>query len=269
MINIFFGSSGRLGSLLLDSNLINGSLYLYKKTEWSINHTTKINEKELFEVARGREFRFIDLSIDYSSIENLLKHEMQKRELLMSLSESAILQSYIGISSGAAQFPLHIIKNEYYRKYAENKKSNVDFLKLLKIPVFYPQLFTLIGLKTFSIKSLGWVSVSEQARKGGTLIISDPYENRTWASESTVLFYMSEFLRLKTKSYYSGILDNEFCLKDIVDITCRYHDVKCEIRQEKKEKWLPVAYTNQFSTDIKGNEKLEDLLIKIFKEVDN
>jgi hypothetical protein len=264
MINtIFFGQSGRIGKLIINSNLLNGNLFFAKRDGQFISENRLIDQNELIKISENNQVQFVDLSIDYSSSENMIAHENLKNLFFKKLIDKSPLISYIGISSGAAQFPLYEIQDSFYREYARFKNENLVYLESLNIPIFYPQIFTLIGQCSFGKKDIGWVNVIEQARRNFVVNISDPLELRTWVSEKTLIKYLANFFIHPDKKIVSTIKDGEFCLADLVNIVENFYKIKCQIKIDKKEKWLPYAYVDQCKTSLLGNEKLEEVIKEI------
>jgi hypothetical protein len=265
MINtIYYGASGRIGGLL-EENQIKGRVFFAKRGGWFQENGLLIQQEQLLRDIYGHGVRLIDFSIDYSNSSNMLLHEQQKKDFFEILLEVTKVQCFVGISSGAAQFPLHIIKNEFYKKYSQFKSEHSKFLDSLNIPVFYPQLFTLIGKRSFSYKTTGWVNVIEQAKNGGIVEISDPYELRSWVSEVTLQRYILNFLNNPSGKFFSAIVDGNFCLYELVEIINRLSGNQSQIRINKKSKWLPIAYINQLAPVLSGNLAFEKVISDILK----
>lgn len=263
MINtIYYGASGRIGGLLEESQ-IKGRIFFAKRGGWFQENGLLIEQEQLLRDIYGHAVRLLDFSIDYSSSSNMLLHEQQKKDFFEKLLEVAQVQCFVGMSSGAAQFPLHIIENEFYKKYSQFKSEHSKFLDSLNIPVFYPQIFTLIGKRSFSYKTTGWVNVIEQAKNGGIVEISDPYELRSWVSEATLQRYILNFLNNPSENFFSAIVDGNFCLYELVAIVNRLTGNQSEIRINKKNKWLPVAYINQCSSILSGDLVLENVISEV------
>jgi hypothetical protein len=263
MNTIFYGSSGRVGGLINLSNLDGKIFYAKRDGQFQINNLF-IDKDSLIRELTGQRIKFIDLSIDYSGLENMVEHENQKKILFEELLNVSLFDSYIGMSSGAAQFLPSIIEGEFFKKYSILKKSQECFLNSLDIPVFFPQLFTLIGKRSFEFKTTGWVNIVEQAKVSRTIEISDPYELRSWVSEATLTGYLDKFLKSPGGKLMGAVVDGNFCLAQLVDIvdSFYFHQSKIVIKKGLK-KWLPVAYINQFSGAHYGSNSLENVLSEI------
>jgi hypothetical protein len=263
---IFFGASGRIGSLLMGSDELSGLIYYAKRENKFQIGSDVIDEDDLLARVHNQPVQFIDFSVDYKSADCFKSHEAFKKKLLIKLLRGSSLEFYMGMSSGAAQFPIDIIEDDFYKLYATSKTEHKKFLSEIERPIFFPQLFTLIGKESFRFKTTGWVDVVEKIVSKSDLVISDPYELRSWVSERTLQESMVEFLRNPKSNFFGSILDGNFSLSELVDIVSHLYGFKTQYRISKRAKWLPIAYVNQYRTEHNGSRLLDQVIADLLNK---
>jgi len=253
---LFYGATGRMGSLLhhwlpRDSKIIYGDrigIYLdpAKKDYQGFEKILKTKSPIIF----------VDLSLDYSSVDAMINHELIKTMNIGALKKSGQLFAYVGASSGASQFPDSAILSQFYMHYANLKRQRKLFLKSLEIPFFYPDIFTLIGQSSYGQKTVGWVDVMDTCISSDEVCIGYPLELRSWVSESKLLHEMTQFISHPIHQIEGGITEGVFCLQDIVEIVQQCLNKKVSVKSKSCSRWLSVAYLNQSREVVSQRKKM-------------
>jgi hypothetical protein len=243
---LFFGSTGRIGKLVLEV-LRDGNNEVF----FASRHGISAPNGDFRKYADWRPSHVdhpmivVDASVDLSSEGALRLHEQIKASVIEALLSQDAVTSYIGFSSGAAQFSEKLIQDSKYREYARLKRKMEDFLKGLEIPVFYPELFTLIGPISYQTKSTGWVNVLDKCLNDLKVTIAEPFELRSWVAEDTLFQYLRAFISAPDGQHFGALIDGCFCLQDIVDLVSSAKNKQIVVEGKESEKWLATAYINQ------------------------
>jgi hypothetical protein len=193
------------------------------------------------------------------------KHEQDKTNMLKLLKKSGQLQAYIGASSGAAQFSDEFILDPFKLKYAQLKRERKEFIRLLEVPYFFPDIFTLIGKKSYQYKNIGWVDVMDSCLNSNEVYIGNPNEPRSWVSEDNLIEAIRIFIDRPETSVEGGIVDGVFCLRNIVDIFEGAFNKKIVIRSKAVARWLSTSYLDQSGTQPPLNHELnfKDIILTL------
>lgn len=267
MNNIIFGSTGRIGSLILSNQLLKGRCYISLRDNFFFESGRTLSLDNLINEIKNEEIRFIDMSVDYTDVDLMKKHELEKRTFFEALLEKCNINCYVGMSSGAAQFSTDLISNDFYLEYSKLKCEQAAYLSKFDFPFFFPQLFTLIGKHSYSCKTLGWVSILEKLINNKEIELFDPHEMRTWVSEFTLVSFMRDFINAPKGRHTSAIMDGNFSLYSLVNCASQIlnKNVAVKITSEKSKKWLKVPYVNQIETDMRGCLSLENVIAPILE----
>ena len=242
---IFYGFTGKIGTLLASVLPVENECIYVGRNEVLLNPklSHEVSIKSILDEENN--IFFIDLSIDYQAIEAMEKHEQDKTNMLDKLKKSGQLKAYVGISSGAAQFSDELILDPFKLKYAQLKRKRKNHIQGLGVPYFFPEIFTLIGKKSYQYKKIGWVQVMDECLTLNEVCISDPNEPRSWVSEDRLIVTMKNFIN-KPESYVEGgLVDGVFCLQNIVDILQDVLNKKIHVKPKAVSKWLTTSYLDQ------------------------
>ena len=246
-IYLIFGASGRVGRVVL-SGMNEEDVLLRVKRNLCFSASAfkgEMNLDSIFEEYPNSMISVLDFSVDYTGIDEMKAHELSKREIITRLKRAEKLSSYVGISSGAVQFNDDLIQDLFYKEYAVSKKQQLLFLQSLNVPFFFPQVFTLIGPISFMNKKIGWVDVLESALVSEVVEIGDPFEKRSWVSESALKEAIFNFLKSPNGGTALPIVEGDFCLYDIAQYAKeRINSLNFKIVKKPTRKWLNVPYVN-------------------------
>lgn len=242
---IFYGSTGKIGNLLASVLPVENECIYVGRNEVLFNSklSHEVSIKSILD--EGHNIFFIDLSIDYQSIEAMEKHEQIKTNMLDKLKKTSQLKAYVGISSGAAQFRDELILDPFKLKYAQLKRKRKNHIEGLGVPYFFPEIFTLIGKKSYQYKKIGWVKIMDECLTSNEVCIGDPNEPRSWVSEDRLILAMKNFINKPESSVEGGLVDGVFCLQNIVDILRDELNKKIHVKPKVVAKWLTTTYLNQ------------------------
>jgi hypothetical protein len=244
-VALIFGATGRLGRLLLQGLEDLGVEPIVVTRALLPHYLATGTLPELPE-----RIMLIDASVDYA---NLRQHESDKHTLIAALAERSRIELVAAFSSGATDFDDALISNPSYLEYKRVKQQNLAFFQSLGARLFYPKIYTLIGPNSYGLKTIGWVSVLEQALGAGEVSIAHPNEPRSWVSERAIRALFAAFVGDDRPDYLDAPVCGSFCLADIVAFCEARRGRRLNIKQGQAAGWLQVPYVAPHPTYVDGN----------------
>ncbi len=252
MIALFFGLNGRLGvvcrSALLSAFPNITIVSFNRNNEFCVHNSTikKFTKIDQFmRICAEKECLIFDCSIDHSSTLAMYKHESIKRALIIDLVNKNVVKKYIGFSSGITFFSDDDIslKYQHMTHYREVKLSQEKFVISLNVPVFLPNIFTLIGKETFIRKASAWASIFMDRINGKSdCVINDPFQMRSWVSEDSVCKALVRFLSVESSpSVFGALTDGLFSLDKITSLPINNLPA-LSYKQGRADNWLVKDY---------------------------
>lgn len=256
---LVFGATGRLGMTMSET---------LEKLHIPI---VNVSRASLADYLSGRAYPVlptpriivVDASVDYTSISHLRQHETDKWRLIRSLA----LQHEIGLiasfSSGVTDFEDRQITDLFYLAYKKTKQENLIFYRSLRTRIFFPKIYTLIGPRSYLVKSTGWVDIFEQARVFNEISVAHPYEPRSWTTECTIQDLFVDFFMGEQPEYLLAPVCGIFQLADIISF---FEELRCcslTIKKTKANSWLSVPYVAPNPTQlfpVQFHDELKTLL---------
>jgi hypothetical protein len=167
----------------------------------------------------GQSFLVMDASVDHSSQEAMVAHECLKRECISWLDSKELLSECVGFSSGITLIDPSQFQNAatHMLEYRRQKIAQEDLFLSLSCQVFLPQLFTVIGPRTYASQKAAWAQIfrARLERATGT-VLHHPHSRRAWASEFEVFRQLLGFLQEDLPGNITGpIVQGEFTLAEI------------------------------------------------------
>ncbi|HEV2704040.1 MAG TPA: hypothetical protein VGV09_20610 [Steroidobacteraceae bacterium] len=253
---VVFGATGRLGRVMLQS--------LSDLGVEAIAVTRPVLTKHIATgalPALPEHIMLIDASVDYA---HLRQHEADKHTLIAALAQRTRIELVAAFSSGATDFDDALITNPSYLEYKRVKEQNLVFFQSLGARLFYPKIYTLIGPNSYGLKTIGWVSVLDQALRAGEVSIAHPNELRSWVSERAIRTLFAAFVAADHPDYLDAPVCGTFCLADIVGFCEVRRGCRLAIKPGQAAGWLQVPYVAPRPTQV-GNDRnlqaeLESLL---------
>lgn len=225
MIILRFGKSGRLAGIcetatrLTHPHCVRFSL----ARDGSFSRDGDGAEYESFQAIlqahSGEDFLVLDASVDHSSSAALASHELFKRDCVAALDRQGLLWRCIGFSSGITLIDADRVRHSaaHMLEYRRQKLAQQELFETLGCPVFLPQLFTLVGPRTYAAQSAAWAQIFRaRVERATDIVINEPHTRRAWASEYEVLRCLLGFLvHGQPTSVTSPFVQGEFTLDEI------------------------------------------------------
>ena len=167
----------------------------------------------------GEKFLVLDASVDHSCTESLVSHESFKRDCIEALGRQGLLWRCVGFSSGITLIdPAQVRPTATHMlEYRRQKVAQEELFITLECPVFLPQVFTLIGPRTYAAQNAAWAQIlrARLERATGT-VLNEPHSRRAWVSEFEVSRLLLTFLFAETPAnLVTPLIQGEFTLHEI------------------------------------------------------
>jgi hypothetical protein len=196
---IFFGKNGRIGQICaeavgktIDSYSIRRGVIEFQSSQES---KTELSHEQLIASVTNKKIYLFDCSIDHSSTEAILAHEIEKQNKILEISSHAAKLFYIGFSSGIMSIPEERIKLSHMKTYRSAKEKQEKFAEYLNTPCFVPRIYTLIGRNTYIRKAAAWASIlAARIQNEPSYLITDPNQKREWVSEVNLKERVKRFI---------------------------------------------------------------------------
>jgi hypothetical protein len=151
----------------------------------------------------------VDASVDHGSADALVAHERFKRGCVSTVHKQGRLHCCVGFSSGIATIDAARIRTSatHMLEYRRQKLLQEELFASLNCPVFIPQLFTLIGPRTYSKQGAAWAQILRSRVDHATdTVVNEPHSRKAWASEAEVFRRLLRFLITREPSNVTGPL---------------------------------------------------------------
>ncbi len=228
MIVLRFGKTGRLAKICeTATKLVFTSATFFNVNragefvaEHDVTCQTKYSTIEALLCAHKQEkLILVDASIDHSSIENMVIHEVFKRNLIDKLNEQKALFKAIGFSSGITLIDSNRIRTSaiHMREYRIQKIEQEVLFESIHCPVFIPNIFTLIGPITYTTQGAAWAQILKaRVERSSGIILNEPNSKKGWTSEFKIFRSLINFLATDSPLSTQGpLLCGDFSLSEI------------------------------------------------------
>jgi len=142
-------------------------------------------------------FLVLDASVDHRSTGQLISHENFKRECISMLQKNGRLWRCVGFSSGIATIDAIRVRPSarHMLEYRRQKIFQEELFAELECPVFLPQLFTLVGPRTYTGRTSAWAQIlSSRLARAKDVVLNEPQARKAWVSEFEVFRHLLRFL---------------------------------------------------------------------------
>lgn len=195
-VAVFFGKNGRIGQICaeaigeaIDSYNIGRSTVLFQCSQ---KNNQELDYGRMLSSIRNKKTYIFDCSIDHSSSEAILVHEIDKQRKILEIINFSAEAFYVGFSSGIMGIPEERIKLPHMKTYKSAKSKQEKFARSLNIPCFVPRIYTLIGKNTYQRRAAAWASIfAARISNEAGYVITDPDQKREWVSE----IYLKEAIK--------------------------------------------------------------------------
>lgn len=225
MITLRFGTSGRLAGICRTATRITypECPVIVANREGSFRPENGGEKYETLEaVLRSyptEPVLVLDASVDHTSPEALVTHEVFKRSCVTLLEKQGRLGRCVGFSSGIAAVDATRIKPSatHMLEYRRQKLLQEDLFATLGCPVFLPQLFTLVGPRTYARQCAAWAQIlRSRLDRAADVVLNEPHARKAWASEFQVLRCLLRFLsNARPRNVTGPFTQGDFTLHEI------------------------------------------------------
>jgi hypothetical protein len=225
MIVLRFGTSGRLAGLCRAATQLIHPDYPVVVFGRDVGFRTE-GAEQVYDTLEGliraypqEEFIVLDASVDHGSTESLVAHEGFKRGCLATLAERGLIRRCVGFSSGIALIDVAQVRAsaKHMVEYRRQKLLQESLFTALDCPVFLPQLFTLLGPRTYASQNAAWAQVLRaRLERVGGVVLHEPHARKAWVSEFEVFRRLLEFLAADCpESVIGPLVQGDFTLHEI------------------------------------------------------